>query len=38
VSRGAEEHPGANYVIRNDGMRFDLRQVARPSDVHLHPG
>lgn len=38
VARGADEHPGANYVIRNDGMRFDLRQVARSSDVHLHPG
>ncbi len=31
-------HIGANYVIRNDGMRFDLRQVVRSSDVFLHPG
>jgi DNA-directed RNA polymerase II subunit RPB1 len=38
VDRGADAHPGANYVIRNDGMRFDLRQVSRSSDVFLHPG
>ena len=38
VAKGPDEHEGANYVIRNDGMRFDLRQVSRPSDVHLHPG
>jgi DNA-directed RNA polymerase II subunit RPB1 len=38
VDRGADLYPGANYVIRNDGMRFDLRQVSRSSEVHLHPG
>lgn len=38
VSRGADEYPGANYVWHNPDLRFDLRKVGRPSDVHLHPG
>ena len=25
VNRGPEEHPGAKYVIRDDGQRMDLR-------------
>ncbi|MHA1893027.1 MAG: DNA-directed RNA polymerase subunit A' [Candidatus Helarchaeota archaeon] len=27
ILRGPEEHPGANYVIRKDGRRIDLRFV-----------
>ncbi len=33
VMNGPEQHPGANYVIRPDGSRLDLRFVKNLSDV-----
>jgi len=40
VMRDPDEHPGANYVIRNDGRRIDLRFVKNRSKVaeDLTPG
>jgi DNA-directed RNA polymerase II subunit RPB1 len=38
VARGAEEHPGARYIIRPDGVRIDLRYNARNVDHHLEYG
>eukprot|EP00035_Acanthoeca_spectabilis_P006598 m.126620 g.126620 ORF g.126620 m.126620 type:complete len:1758 (-) comp13577_c0_seq1:55-5328(-) len=38
VARGAEEHPGARYIIRPDGQRIDLRYNARNADHHLEYG
>jgi DNA-directed RNA polymerase II subunit RPB1 len=36
VSNGPTEHPGARYVIRDDGQRIDLRFNSR--EVNLQPG
>lgn len=30
--------PGANYIIRDDGQRLDLRYVKKSSDRHLELG
>ncbi len=40
VIRGPEKHPGANYVIRSDGNRIDLRFVKNREAVAdiLEPG
>lgn len=38
VQRGPSEHPGARYVIRDDGVRVDLRFARRSGDVFLQPG
>ncbi len=38
VSNGPTEHPGARYVIRDDGMRIDLRFARRSGEVFLQPG
>eukprot|EP00656_Telonema_subtile_P024013 TRINITY_DN2574_c0_g1_i5.p1 TRINITY_DN2574_c0_g1~~TRINITY_DN2574_c0_g1_i5.p1 ORF type:complete len:865 (-),score=177.51 TRINITY_DN2574_c0_g1_i5:60-2654(-) len=32
------EHPGAKYIIRDDGVRIDLRFSKRPSDLVIAPG
>ena len=32
------EHPGAKYIIRDDGVRIDLRHAKRPSDLIISPG
>ncbi|KJE89904.1 polymerase II polypeptide A [Capsaspora owczarzaki ATCC 30864] len=39
VRRGALEHPGAKYVIRDDGTRIDLRfSRTQGQEIHLEPG
>ena len=38
VRRGPDEHPGARFILRNDGVRFDLRYVRRDTDRHLDIG
>ncbi|EGG15801.1 RNA polymerase II largest subunit [Cavenderia fasciculata] len=38
IRRGPDEHPGAKYVIREDGQRFDLRFVKKLTDTHLEVG
>ncbi|KAI9188659.1 DNA-directed RNA polymerase II core subunit rpo21 [Blastocladiella emersonii ATCC 22665] len=38
VHRGAEEHPGAKYVIRPDGSRVDLRVSGAQGAPNLQPG
>jgi len=39
VQRGPTEHPGARYVIRDDGVRVDLRFARRSGgEVFLQPG
>ncbi len=40
VLNGPEEHPGANYIIRPDGRRIDLRFVQRRETIceTLRPG
>jgi DNA-directed RNA polymerase II subunit RPB1 len=38
VDAGPLEHPGARYVIRDDGMRIDLRFARRAGQVFLQPG
>jgi hypothetical protein len=38
VRNGPERYPGAVYVIRDDGVRIDLRWVKDLSEVHLKPG
>jgi DNA-directed RNA polymerase II subunit RPB1 len=37
VARGADEHPGAKFLIKGDD-RFDLRFVRDLSDISLQPG
>ncbi|KAL6045208.1 DNA-directed RNA polymerase II subunit RPB1 [Balamuthia mandrillaris] len=37
IRNGPSEHPGAKYVIRDDGQRLDLRFV-NPSNIHLEYG
>ena len=38
VENGPSQHPGAKYIIREDGQRLDLRYVKKPSDTHLEFG
>jgi DNA-directed RNA polymerase II subunit RPB1 len=38
INNGPIHHPGAKYVIRNDGSRLDLRFVKKLSDLHLETG
>lgn len=38
VRRGPDEHPGAKYIIREDGTRVDLRYMRNTIDQHLQPG
>lgn len=38
LRNGPNEHPGAKYIIREDGQRLDLRYVKKPSDLHLEFG
>ena len=41
VENGAYPPPGktgANYIIREDGQRLDLRYVKKSSDLHLELG
>jgi DNA-directed RNA polymerase II subunit RPB1 len=37
VKNGPEEHPGAKYIIREDGSRIDLRYV-KSGEMPLKPG
>jgi DNA-directed RNA polymerase II subunit RPB1 len=38
VQNGPTEHPGAKYVIRDNGERIDLRYNKRGGDIHLQYG
>ena len=38
IRNGPDEHPGAKYIIRDDGTRLDLRYVKRPNDLRLEAG
>ena len=38
IRNGPNEHPGAKYIIRDDGQRLDLRFIRKPSDLHLEYG
>ncbi|KAJ3220525.1 DNA-directed RNA polymerase II subunit rpb1 [Clydaea vesicula] len=38
VRNGPTEHPGAKYVIRDNGERIDLRYSKRGGDILLQPG
>ncbi|KAJ3006426.1 DNA-directed RNA polymerase II subunit rpb1, partial [Thoreauomyces humboldtii] len=38
VRNGPTEHPGAKYVIKDDGQRIDLRYNRRGGDIHLQSG
>ncbi|KAK1443083.1 beta and beta-prime subunits of DNA dependent RNA-polymerase [Babesia gibsoni] len=38
VEMGPHEWPGAKFIIRDDGTRFDLRHVKRASDLQLEYG
>jgi DNA-directed RNA polymerase II subunit RPB1 len=38
IRNGPNEHPGAKYVIRDDGERIDLRYSKRGGDIHLQYG
>ena len=38
VSRGANQYPGAKFVILDNGDRIDLRYHPRTSDLHLQVG
>ena len=38
VQRGPTEHPGAKYIIHEDGTRIDLRYSRAGADVQLQPG
>lgn len=38
VNNGPSEHPGAKYVIRENGERIDLRFSKRGGDIILQPG
>ncbi|GLE08783.1 hypothetical protein PINS_up020198 [Pythium insidiosum] len=33
ISNGPLEHPGAKYIIREDGNRIDLRYIKNKSDL-----
>lgn len=38
VYRGHNQHPGAKYIIRDNGDRIDLRYHPKTSDLHLECG
>ena len=38
VRRGANQYPGAKYIIRDNGDRIDLRYHPKASDLHLQIG
>nr|ALP13659.1 RNA polymerase subunit beta' subunit-1 [Karenia brevis] len=38
VAKGPTQHPGARYVVRDDGSRLDLRYVADTSAITLQYG
>ena len=38
VHRGANQYPGARYIIRDNGDRIDLRFHPKPSDLRLQIG
>ena len=38
VAKGPEEHPGAMYIIRQDGRRIDLRHINSKNDLILEVG
>ncbi|TMW63060.1 hypothetical protein Poli38472_005678 [Pythium oligandrum] len=38
ISNGPLEHPGAKYIIREDGNRIDLRYIKNKSDLALKCG
>lgn len=38
VRRGANQYPGAKYIIRDNGERIDLRFHPKSSDLHLQIG
>lgn len=38
VENGPHQHPGAMYVVREDGSRTDLRYVSSTSGVALNVG
>ena len=38
VNRGANQYPGAKYIIRDTGERIDLRYHPKPSDILLQIG
>lgn len=38
VNNGPNEHPGARYVIRDDGQRIDLRFARKAGELFLQPG
>ena len=38
VAKGANQYPGAKYIIRDSGDRVDLRYHPKASDLHLQIG
>ncbi|XP_052784228.1 DNA-directed RNA polymerase II subunit RPB1-like [Mya arenaria] len=38
VRRGANQYPGAKYIVRENGERIDLRFHPKASDLHLQIG
>ncbi|KAI8838898.1 hypothetical protein BC829DRAFT_426127 [Chytridium lagenaria] len=38
VANGPTEHPGAKYVIKDNGERIDLRYSQRSGEIHLQYG
>jgi len=38
VANGPDTHPGARYIIRSDGTRFDLRFTQSSNDLSLEEG
>jgi len=38
VDHGPDQHPGAKYIIRDDGQRIDLRHAQNSMDSNLQPG
>lgn len=38
VANGPVEHPGAKYIIHEDGQRIDLRFVSNRADLNLRQG
>ena len=38
IENGPDSHPGARYLVRNDGSRIDLRYVKNFSLINVEPG
>eukprot|EP00911_Craspedida_sp_UC1_P001705 UC1_evm1s1294 len=38
VKNGPDQHPGARYIIRDDGRRQNLEYATSNMDTHLQPG